>query len=581
MKLSVLLKNVKDIIAGLLFDTSTIGTDISHWQGAIDFVKMYAAGARFTYMKASQALWTDDKFKANWQAAKGTELKRGAYHFLDWSKDAAMQATYFWSLLQDDPGELLPCVDFEWNPGLSTPSDATARLKAFCVKFKQISGLNLVIYTSTGFWTPLKDFDSEWTSYPLWVAHYTTGIPLIPVPWKIYAIHQYTGSGPGATYGVSSAAIDLDRSGADFDRIVIETVEEPMTDWKLNAIMLYTKTATWSNTGFNAIIGHAGQSWDVPNPDLKPIETKAAAEGKPFLALWDFDVDYYSVNQIMGDDAHWPAFPDDYPLQMFIRALTSRDPKAVIVRVLTEKNRAGKTEDPGYIAYAAKRFMGRAGDWLAANKPGAKLMIGTNNDFISRFAPNMNNWAYEYPSFIIQPAVLPLDLSFPQPTDKVKNYISVRPTWEMWHYYDTTTLDLVLYNGTKDQLYTWLGFGVMPADTQPPTIPTGLAAQVSGDKITLAWQPSTDNVGVTGYKVYDGYGVLLAQTTITSWSVSGKLPGTYVYAVSALDAAGNESGKAVNSVTVPDIEEPVNLAELLALTKENTALLKEIRAVFR
>jgi len=84
-----------------------------------------------------------------------------------------------------------------------------------------------------------------------------------------------------------------------------------------------------------------------------------------------------------------------------------------------------------------------------------------------------------------------------------------------------------------------------PADTQPPSTPTNLrttgATQTS---VSLAWNASTDNVGVSGYGVYRN-GASVATTTSTSSTVSGLACGTtYTFAVDAYDAAGNRSAKA-------------------------------------
>ena len=44
--------------------------------------------------------------------------------------------------------------------------------------------------------------------------------------------------------------------------------------------------------------------------------------------------------------------------------------------------------------------------------------------------------------------------------------------------------------------------GTPPPDTTPPSAPTGLSPTVSGSsQIDLSWTASTDNVGVTGYRV--------------------------------------------------------------------------------
>jgi len=82
------------------------------------------------------------------------------------------------------------------------------------------------------------------------------------------------------------------------------------------------------------------------------------------------------------------------------------------------------------------------------------------------------------------------------------------------------------------------------ADNTAPTIPTVLSAIViSSSQINLSWGPSTDNVGVTGYRIYRN-GSALTTTTETFYSDTGLTASTkYNYTVTAFDAAGNESVK--------------------------------------
>jgi chitodextrinase len=79
-------------------------------------------------------------------------------------------------------------------------------------------------------------------------------------------------------------------------------------------------------------------------------------------------------------------------------------------------------------------------------------------------------------------------------------------------------------------------------DGTDPSVPSGLGvAAVSGSQVDLTWTASTDNVGVTGYKVYRG-GVFLTTVVGTSHSDMGRTAVTqYCYTVSAIDFAGNES----------------------------------------
>lgn len=96
-------------------------------------------------------------------------------------------------------------------------------------------------------------------------------------------------------------------------------------------------------------------------------------------------------------------------------------------------------------------------------------------------------------------------------------------------------------------------------DNEAPTAPGNLRVNGSptSTSVSLAWNPSTDNVGVTGYKVYRG--TTLAGTvsgTTSSYTVSGLSPNTaYTFTVLAVDAAGNES-PASNSVSATTIDGP-------------------------
>ena len=82
------------------------------------------------------------------------------------------------------------------------------------------------------------------------------------------------------------------------------------------------------------------------------------------------------------------------------------------------------------------------------------------------------------------------------------------------------------------------------ADTTAPSVPTGLVKTANTlTSINFSWTASTDNVGVTGYKVYRG-GVQIATGASTSFSDTGLTPGTsFPYTVAAFDAAGNTSNQ--------------------------------------
>ncbi|MFF2886799.1 fibronectin type III domain-containing protein [Paenibacillus sp. NPDC057967] len=78
-------------------------------------------------------------------------------------------------------------------------------------------------------------------------------------------------------------------------------------------------------------------------------------------------------------------------------------------------------------------------------------------------------------------------------------------------------------------------------DTIAPSAPSGLASTgATSSSISLSWNASTDNVGVTGYTVY--YGTSSVNVTGTTATISGLSPNTsYTFTVKAKDAAGNLS----------------------------------------
>ncbi len=66
---------------------------------------------------------------------------------------------------------------------------------------------------------------------------------------------------------------------------------------------------------------------------------------------------------------------------------------------------------------------------------------------------------------------------------------------------------------------------------------------------------STDNVGVTGYRIYRD-GTQVGTTANTTYQDMGLSPSTtYTYTVSAYDAANNESGQS-NSVSETTLDGP-------------------------
>lgn len=106
-------------------------------------------------------------------------------------------------------------------------------------------------------------------------------------------------------------------------------------------------------------------------------------------------------------------------------------------------------------------------------------------------------------------------------------------------------------------------------DVTPPSVPANLTASNTTQTTTdLTWNAATDNIGVTGYDVYQD-GNLIANVSNTSYQVSGLNASTsYSFNVVARDAASNLSGSSnvENIITLdpPDTQAPTAPTNLIA-----------------
>jgi endoglucanase len=89
-------------------------------------------------------------------------------------------------------------------------------------------------------------------------------------------------------------------------------------------------------------------------------------------------------------------------------------------------------------------------------------------------------------------------------------------------------------------------------DLQPPSTPANLRVTgTTNATVSLAWDASTDDVGVTGYQVFRGATLVGSPTGLTLTDTGLAASTTYSYTVRALDASGKQSAAstAVNATT--------------------------------
>ena len=235
------------------------GADISRWQHpndkAIDFVKMYAAGMRFVFIKASDTRESVDLLAVKYAAmdhyaAQAAGIYTGFYHYAvlpdvtspdDIKKDALAQAQkVVWRLAsmggysdRDLPYALdleNKCVRYSSSGACqkyATRSAVTLWATTFLASLKEKTGRTPILYSYASFLESSMTRTPELAQYPLWLAQYAID-PANPInqpglkPGGCYVhswtgencdsqwtVWQYSSCGIAPKYGVPGSRLDL------------------------------------------------------------------------------------------------------------------------------------------------------------------------------------------------------------------------------------------------------------------------------------------------------------------------------------------------------------------------------------
>ncbi|MFJ4412439.1 GH25 family lysozyme [Streptomyces sp. NPDC088910] len=183
----------------------TLGFDVSHYQGAVNWAGAYANGARFAYMKATEGTtFRDPNFSANYTGSYNAGFIRGAYHFANPNASTgAAQADYFvahgggWS---KDGKTLPPMLDIEYGPSSTCWGLSQAAMRTWITSFvNEVHAKTTrwaTIYTTTNWWTTCTGNTSAYSANdPLFIARYASSVGTLPAGWPFYTFWQHADSG--------------------------------------------------------------------------------------------------------------------------------------------------------------------------------------------------------------------------------------------------------------------------------------------------------------------------------------------------------------------------------------------------
>jgi lysozyme len=192
----------------------TLGIDLSHWSGVVDFAVAKAAGIKFVILKFMDGILPADYAEINYAGAIHAGLLVGAYQWLRSELSEGRQAKEYAAMLKSMPVDLPPAVDYEQSFRGKKYDPDIGNLYSIILPLQGLMQRKLMIYTSPGFWGDHGSTGGLYANCFLWQAQYTwhQAPPSKMTPWQAWDIWQFTETGEGARYGVPRSgerAVDL------------------------------------------------------------------------------------------------------------------------------------------------------------------------------------------------------------------------------------------------------------------------------------------------------------------------------------------------------------------------------------
>ncbi|MGI9373083.1 MAG: GH25 family lysozyme [Hyphomicrobiales bacterium] len=177
----------------------TVGIDVSHHQGPIDWQEVASSDVQFVFMKATEGRdFKDTRFTQNWREARAVGLAVGAYHFFSPCRSGAEQAAHFINTVPKESGNAFPhAVDAE-QLGPCTygtlVEDLAGEIDIFLNMVGKHYGVRPVIYTDSTFHK--AELDGKLSGETFWLRSLVVKPSYRGDDWVIWQYHN-RGKRPG------------------------------------------------------------------------------------------------------------------------------------------------------------------------------------------------------------------------------------------------------------------------------------------------------------------------------------------------------------------------------------------------
>ncbi len=217
---------IKKVMKLIQIDTRIIdGCDISYYQGDIDFEVMKTAGIKAVIIRAGYGTVVDKRFISYINGAIKAGLAIGVYWFIYAGSSTRVKQNAWKCIEVITPyKDYITCgiwSDWEYDSdryaGTLTSEERSCLVDTFNVEIEKV-GYEAGIYSNQDYIQSGKFQSWLVANYPLWFAKYSFNIGNYATKGKQGRpyLWQYSSSGNGSAYGVSSRMLDLNKVYIDF-----------------------------------------------------------------------------------------------------------------------------------------------------------------------------------------------------------------------------------------------------------------------------------------------------------------------------------------------------------------------------
>lgn len=149
------------------------GIDISRHNGYPNLDAAARSGYDFVWIKASEGVdFHDANFALNYEKARHSGLKVGAYHFFRFDRDGVEQAVNLLKAIGNRHLDMGVAIDVEESfNARDVPIDTIKQRLALMAEYLNMRGQRVIFYSNRDGWE--KYLLPEFRGYPLWICSFT------------------------------------------------------------------------------------------------------------------------------------------------------------------------------------------------------------------------------------------------------------------------------------------------------------------------------------------------------------------------------------------------------------------------